>query len=99
MPMPPRRIRECPDPRLSRLLCQLTLAGLVLVMVWPAARGHHPWLGWLPLWLMAMPAAACWALHRCPLPHRRRRPTAMPRADRTQARRRRRAVVALPPMA
>ncbi|QWP79321.1 hypothetical protein J5226_07790 [Lysobacter sp. K5869] len=38
----------------------------------PAARGHHAVLGWLPLWLVAMPALAWWALRRFRLPSWRR---------------------------
>lgn len=88
MPLSPRRLSSPPDPRLSRLLCHLTLAGLALVLVWPAARGDHPWFGWLPLWLVAMPAVAWWALWRCPLPRwRRLAATTARRAHRPQARR------------
>ena len=57
-----------PDPRLERLLRRLLGAGLLLVLALPAARGHSQWLGALPLWLLAMPAASWWALHRFRLP-------------------------------
>lgn len=61
--------------------------GALLVLMLPAARGHHAALGWLPLWLVAMPALAWWALHRFRLP-------SWPRADEpaaaVPARRRRR---------
>lgn len=57
-----------PDPRLARAVRQLALAGVALVLVWPAARGHSSWLGWLPLWLVGMPLSAWWALYRFPLP-------------------------------
>jgi hypothetical protein len=60
--------RETADPRLARALAWLASLGLLLVLVWPAARGHGAWLGWLPLWLAWMPASALWALHRFPLP-------------------------------
>jgi hypothetical protein len=56
---------------LSRALRRTAATGLVLVLAWPAARGHNAWLGWLPLWLAGMPAIALWALHRCPLPRLR----------------------------
>ncbi|KQY55234.1 hypothetical protein ASD14_01710 [Lysobacter sp. Root494] len=44
--------------------------GGVLVLLLPGARGFSETLGWLPLWLLGMPAAAFWALKRFPLPHR-----------------------------
>jgi hypothetical protein len=47
---------------------QVALAGLALVLVWPAARGSSAWLGWLPMWLVGMPLVAWWALLRFPLP-------------------------------
>ncbi|CTP83567.1 hypothetical protein [Xanthomonas graminis] len=57
-------------PGLRRLVRQALLAGLALVLVWPAARGSSEWLGWRPLWLLGMPLSAWWALHRFPLPLR-----------------------------
>ncbi|MGO1001075.1 hypothetical protein [Lysobacter sp. CA196] len=42
--------------------------GSLLVLMLPAARGSHGAIGWLPLWLVAMPAVAWWALHRFRLP-------------------------------
>lgn len=56
---------------LSRALRRTAAAGLVLVLAWPAARGHSAWVGWLPLWLAGMPAIALWALHRFPVPRLR----------------------------
>lgn len=91
----PRSPSRRPDPRVLRPVRQLALAGLALVMVWPAARGCSLWLGWLPLWLVGMPAMAWWALHGCPWP-RLRWPAgrAAPRRARTpQARRWRRAAL------
>jgi hypothetical protein len=44
--------------------------GTVLVLVLPAARGFSETLGWLPLWLLAMPGVALWALRGFPLPRR-----------------------------
>ncbi|WP_434026390.1 hypothetical protein [[Pseudomonas] boreopolis] len=64
----PRSPARRPDPRVLRPVRQLALAGLALVMVWPAARGHALWLGWLPLWLVGMPCMAWWALYGFPLP-------------------------------
>lgn len=36
--------------------------GATLVLLLPAARGHHAALGWLPMWLLAMPLSAWGAL-------------------------------------
>ena len=85
-PATERVILERADPRLLRSVQQLALAGVALVLVWPAARGSSAWLGWLPMWLVGMPLAAWWALLRFPLPH----PSWRWRARRTggQARRR-----------
>lgn len=44
--------------------------GAALVLLLPAARGFSPTFGWLPLWLLAMPAAAWWALRGFRLPMR-----------------------------
>ncbi|HDS1045038.1 TPA: hypothetical protein QDZ42_003720, partial [Stenotrophomonas maltophilia] len=59
------RVSHRADPRVLRSVQQLALAGLALVLVWPAARGSSAWLGWLPLWLVGMPLAAWWALLGC----------------------------------
>ena len=45
----------------------LAVAVVVLALV-PAARGHHEAVGWLPMWLLGMPAVALWALRGCPVP-------------------------------
>jgi hypothetical protein len=60
------RVIERADPRLLRSVQQVALAGLALVLVWPAARGSSAWLGWLPMWLVGMPLVAWWALLRFP---------------------------------
>lgn len=76
---------------LERGLRALTLLGLALVLLVPAARGHSQWLGWAPLWLVAMPAMAWWSLHRFRLPAlaaRRAWRQARPRRSGAQARRR-----------
>ena len=86
-----------PDPRLAAALRQVLFAGIALVLVIPAARGHGQWFGAWPLWLVAMPAASLWALHRFPLPGLRGRVSgpaatialAKPRRRGPQARRRR----------
>ncbi|WAT14559.1 hypothetical protein [Xanthomonas fragariae] len=64
----PSRRSERPDPRLLRPVRQIALAGLALVLVWPGARGHSEWIGWLPLWLVGMPMLAWWSLYRFALP-------------------------------
>lgn len=80
------------NPTLEGLLRHVIAIGAVLVVLLPAARGFSDTFGWLPLWLLAMPLSAWWALHRFRLPEsvqsravmvpsRRRRPG-------TQARRR-----------
>lgn len=56
------------DPRLDALLRHAIVIGVVLVLLFPAARGMHATIGWLPLWLLAMPVTAWWALHRFALP-------------------------------
>lgn len=56
------------DPRIDAVLRHLIAVGAVLVLLVPAARESHAALGWLPLWLLAMPAVAWWALHRFALP-------------------------------
>lgn len=83
---------DAPHPQVLRAVQQVALAGLALVLVWPAARGYSQWLGWLPMWLVGMPLLAWWALYRFRLPaallarqHTRRRGP--------QARRRGRALV------
>lgn len=60
--------------------------GALLVLMLPAARGSQSAIGWLPMWLVAMPAVAWWALHRFRLPSWRR----VAPADAGQAARRRR---------
>ena len=56
------------DPDLERPLRAVLILGAALVLALPAARGYSQWLGWLPLWLLGMPAMAWWALHRFRLP-------------------------------
>lgn len=80
------------DPRLDQILRRLIGWGLLAVLLLPAARGTSAWLGWMPLWLVAMPLASWWALHRFRLPGRvgSNAKTIAPRRRRrgTQARRR-----------
>jgi hypothetical protein len=82
------RSARAPHPGLRRLVLQALLAGLALVLVWPAARGYSEWLGWRPLWLLGMPLSAWWALHRFPLPLRPLRRALARARPRVQARRR-----------
>lgn len=53
-----------PDPRLARALWQWFVLGLLLVILFPAARGYSDAIGWLPFWLLAAPASALCVLHR-----------------------------------
>ena len=69
---------------LDALLRQAVTLGTLAVLLIPAARGHHEWLGWLPLWLLGMPLAAWWSVSGFPLP---RLAAALPRRRRVQARR------------
>ncbi|MGQ7557927.1 hypothetical protein ACTGYQ_11700, partial [Streptococcus suis] len=62
------RSADRPDPRVLRGVRQAALAGVALVLVGPAARGHSEWIGWLPMWLVGMPLMAWWSLHRFRLP-------------------------------
>jgi hypothetical protein len=56
--------------RLEDTLKYALAIGSVLVLLLPGARGFSETLGWLPLWLLGMPAVALWALKGFPLPHR-----------------------------
>ena len=56
------------DPRIARVLRTWLTWGVVAVIVLPFARENTTWLGYLPMWLVAMPAMALWALHRFALP-------------------------------
>ena len=73
-----------PDPRLDLALRRIVLAGALLVLAWPAARGSSAWLGAWPLWLLAMPLSSLWALHGFRLP---RWPAATPAAGASRRRR------------
>ena len=92
LPRPHAARQDRPDAHLDRVLRRALLTGLALVLLVPLARASTDWLGWLPLWLVGMPAVAWWALHRFRLPAalarsrttRRRR---SPQARRVRARR------------
>ena len=68
----PRRAGDGIDPALERLLRGCLAAGLLAVLLVLALRGANAWLGWWPMWLVAMPGTAWWALHRFRLPRARR---------------------------
>ncbi|KAF1685280.1 hypothetical protein B1992_12770 [Pseudoxanthomonas broegbernensis] len=53
---------------MERALRRWLALGLLGVLLVPALRGSSEWLGWWPLWLVGMPLAAWWALHRFRLP-------------------------------
>lgn len=84
-------------PLLDAALRHASAVGVVLVLLVPSARGAHVAIGWLPLWLVAMPLLAWWALHGFALPRRdapavAAAPTVRPRRrSAEQARRRSRA--------
>ncbi len=40
------------------------LLALALVMLLPGARAYSAQLGWVPLWLLGLPAVAWWSLYR-----------------------------------
>lgn len=67
----PSRKHESVDLDLERFLRSVVIVGLALVLLLPAARGQSDWLGWMPLWLVGMPAVAWWSLHRFRLPLRK----------------------------
>ncbi|TZF88691.1 hypothetical protein FW784_09600, partial [Lysobacter lacus] len=54
---------------LDQVLCTALAVGLVLVALLPGARATSA-IGWLPMWLVAMPALAWWSLHGFALPAR-----------------------------
>ena len=60
----PRQDAETAEPGLEDLLRHAVAIGAAIVVLLPAARGFSDTLGWLPLWLLAMPLSAWWALHR-----------------------------------
>lgn len=69
--------------------------GIALVVLLPMARGSSEWLGWMPMWLVGMPAMAWWSLRRFPLPMRKgwvQESVASARRRRPGAQARRRAV-------
>jgi hypothetical protein len=79
------------DATLEGLLRGAVALGIFAVLLLPAGRGHSDAIGWLPLWLLAMPLTAWWALHRFALPRWPRSAALEPRRRRLhpQATRRR----------
>lgn len=57
-----------PESALEKALRYWFATGLLGVCLVPALRGSSEWIGWWPLWLVGMPLAAWWALHRFRLP-------------------------------
>ena len=57
-PILDNRPHNRPDPRLVLILRRTAIIGAGLVLAVPAARGYNPWLGAMPLWLLAMPLAS-----------------------------------------
>ncbi|MFC5570248.1 hypothetical protein ACFPN1_09275 [Lysobacter yangpyeongensis] len=76
--------------RIATALRYALAIGATLVLLLPGARGFSDTVGWLPLWLLAMPAMALWALHGFPLPgrHATEAPATRRRRSGPQARRR-----------
>ncbi|GAB3340554.1 hypothetical protein [Marilutibacter aestuarii] len=87
----PRATPSRVHPLLDEVLRAAVAIGALLLLMVPEARGSHPQLGWLPLWLLGMPLVAWWAAHRFRLPGRRASPPPAVRGSRRrlpQARRR-----------
>ncbi|MEP6939296.1 MAG: hypothetical protein ABI846_05990 [Rudaea sp.] len=56
--------RQIPQARIARALVAAWFAiGCVALLLAPGLRGSDPWLGWLPFWLVGVPAIE-WALLR-----------------------------------
>jgi len=91
-----QNVAVTPDPQLLRSLRLALLCGLALVILLPMARGSSEWLGWLPMWLVGMPATALWSLHRFRLPLGKAATASLaPRRRRSGTQARRRAVPAM----
>lgn len=70
---------------LDEVLCTALIAGTLLVLLVPAARGSVA-IGWLPMWLVAMPALAWWATRGFPMPRRLAAQAALARMSRSARR-------------
>ena len=51
------------EARIASTLRILLTIGVVAAVLLPAARGNTP-IGFVPMWLIAMPASALWMLRR-----------------------------------
>lgn len=87
LPRPHVVRQDRPDAHLDLVLRRLVLMGVAVVVLVPLARASSDWLGWLPLWLVGMPAVAWWALHRFRLPAGDALPQVLRRRRGPQARR------------
>lgn len=54
----------CEAGRLEVVLRHVVAVGVVVLLLVPEARGSHAAIGWLPMWLFAMPACAWWVARR-----------------------------------
>lgn len=84
----PSFLRPAADPRVAAVLGHWLGAGVLALLLLPAARGASDWIGSLPFWLVLAPAIALLTHHRHALaaawrahlvratPRRRRRPQA-----------------------
>ena len=78
---------EAADSNIADDILRYAIAiGATLVLLLPAARGSHEALGWLPLWLLAMPLSGWLALRWS---RRAVAPEVVPRSEAIPARRRR----------
>lgn len=82
------------EPSIEAALRYAVAIGAVLVLLLPAARGSNAAIGWVPLWLLAMPLMAWWALHRFRLPPHERTRAYEPRRRRSRWRGQARRVIA-----
>lgn len=67
---------------LEDVLRTALLLGVALVLLIPSVRDTQTAVGWLPMWLVAMPAVALWALRGFAMPQ------PAPRAERVRSTRR-----------
>ena len=65
--MPPQYSSQLRPIRPRSLVTPRRVVGCTLLFAAGDARASE-WLGWMPLWVLGMPLAAWWALHRFRLP-------------------------------
>jgi hypothetical protein len=80
-----------PNPQLNYWLRNAVIIGFALTMLLP---WRSAWLGFTPLWLLAMPLSAWWALHRFRFPTQRKSNSMRRRRSGGQARRRSKPLIA-----